>query len=120
MDKYKISDILEIELKATGKKTTMHWKGSIDSNNDNDVLEKHLLDFHNKCKEQGIEELYVDFCQVDFMNSSGIKNVISWLRDISRDNQYKTTILFDPSVTWQDVTFETFRQLLHNVKLKRK
>ena len=120
MDKYKISDNSEIELEVTGKKTTMLWKGSIDSDNDNDVLEEYLLDFHNKCKEQGIAELDVDFYQVDFMNSSGIKNVIRWLRDISGDNQYKVTVIFNPTIYWQDVTFVTFRQLIRNAEFKQK
>jgi anti-anti-sigma regulatory factor len=120
MGKYILSNNAQIEVKSDGEKVTMHWKGTIDFYNTDNLLVKYLHDFHDKCKEQGIRELDVDFTQLDYMNSSGIKNVIRWLRDVSNDNQYKTTVHINVDFSWQDITFSTFDQLLQNVEFSQK
>ena len=120
MDNYRISDNADIKLVTEDKQITMTWQGAVDSDNANDVLGNYLYEFHSKCKEQGITTLIINLYAVDFMNSSGIKNLISWLRDVSDENSYKAVVEYDKDVTWQDITLETFSPLIKNVEFRPK
>lgn len=69
-----------------------------------DALEQILDDVHAECVRSNVKQATVDLRELEFMNSSCFKCVVSWInvvQELSPGSQYKMTFLSNPQMHWQ-------------------
>ena len=69
---------------------------------------------HNMALGENLPLVRVDVTELSFLNSSGIKEFLSWILRRNRipvEKKYKINFLFDPSISWQPVTLPRLRDL---------
>jgi hypothetical protein len=69
-----------------------------------DSLEQLLDDVHDECVRARITQTSVDLRQLEFMNSSCFKCLVSWitvLQELPAASQYKVTFVSNPQMHWQ-------------------
>ncbi len=77
-----------------------------------DALEQVLDEVHDECVRANVKQTSVDLRQLEFMNSSCFKCLVSWinvLQELPPAAQYKVTFVSNPQMHWQ-------RRSLHSLK----
>jgi hypothetical protein len=93
---------------------TVFMAGEIDQLSPRDFMAGFFEIVHNMALGESLAEVKVDVTQLGFLNSSGIKEFLSWILRRNRvppEKKYRINFLFDPSVTWQPVTLPRLRDL---------
>lgn len=101
-----------ISLRAEGE--TVFFAGEIDQLSPRDFMAGFLEIVHNMALSEGLSEVRVDVTRLVFLNSSGIKEFLSWILRRNRlvpEKKYRINFLFDPTVAWQPVTLPRLRDL---------
>ncbi|MCU0846268.1 MAG: hypothetical protein MUD12_00090 [Spirochaetes bacterium] len=78
-----------------------------------DIL-PYLLKIHEEVLKKSLKNIKADFTDLTFMNSSGIKTIISWimkLNDVPVEKRYKINIIYNPNITWQESSIQVMQQL---------
>jgi len=68
------------------------------------ALDRFLTTLHREARLHGVKEVTVDVRALDFMNSSCLKSLVSWvtqIQDLPRGQQYRVTFLSSPTMYWQ-------------------
>ncbi|HEX7501278.1 MAG TPA: hypothetical protein VF524_13395 [Polyangia bacterium] len=102
----------KISLRVDGD--TVFIAGEIDQLSPRDFLAGFFEIVHNMALGESIGEVKVNVTELSFLNSSGIKEFLSWIlrrNRISADKKYKINFLFDPTVAWQPITLPRLRDL---------
>jgi hypothetical protein len=102
----------KVSLRVDGD--TVFIAGEIDQMSPRDFMAGFLEIVHNMALGEGIMEVKVDVTELMFLNSSGIKELLSWIlrrNRIALEKKYKINFLFDPSVAWHPVTLPRLRDL---------
>lgn len=102
----------KVSLRVDGD--TVFVAGEIDQLSPRDFMAGFLEIVHNMALGEGLGEVKVDVTALAFLNSSGIKEFLSWIlrrNRIPREKKYKINFLFDPSISWQPVTLPRLRDL---------
>lgn len=89
--------------------------GEIDMRDPSAVLLDYVLAVHDGLLAQGLHGLVVDFTLLRFMNSGGLKLLLTWfmrLKDLPPERRYDVRILHDPEVTWQSSSLPVLQKLL--------
>ncbi len=69
-----------------------------------DVLDHLLRDVHQECVRTKVSRIDVDLRQLEFMNSSCFKCLVSWitvLGELPEASQYKVNLVSNPQMHWQ-------------------
>jgi anti-anti-sigma factor len=69
-----------------------------------DWLRNVLVDAHGEAQRMGAKEVVVDLSQLDFLNSSGIKHLVSWLGKVTQlpeESRYRIRLLSSAMIPWQ-------------------
>ena len=93
---------------------TVFVVGEIDQLSPRDFMAGFVEIVHNMALGEGLAEVKVDVTELAFLNSSGIKEFLSWILRRNRlpaDRKYKINFLFDPRVAWQPITLPRLRDL---------
>ena len=88
--------------------------GEIDQQSPRDFLAGFLEIVHNMALGEKLPEVKVNVTELSFLNSSGIKEFLSWIlrrHRLSPEKRYKINFLFDPAVAWQPITLPRLRDL---------
>jgi hypothetical protein len=67
-------------------------------------LDRFLAMVHTDAQRLKLEEVTVDFRRLDFMNSSCLKCLVSWItriQDLPAASQYRLTFVSSPAMYWQ-------------------
>jgi hypothetical protein len=102
----------KVRLRVEGD--TMYVAGEIDQLSPRDFMAGFLEIVHNMALGENLPLVRVDVTELAFLNSSGIKEFLSWILRRNRippEKKYKINFLFDPSVSWQPVTLPRLRDL---------
>ncbi len=102
----------KINLRVDGD--TVFIAGEIDQLSPRDFLAGFFEIVHNMALGEGLAEVKVDVTELAFLNSSGIKEFLSWILRRNRippDKKYKINFLFDATVPWQPITLPRLRDL---------
>lgn len=102
----------KISLRVEGE--TVFVTGEIDQLSPRDFMAGFLEVVHNMVLSEGLPEVKVDVTGLVFLNSSGIKEFLSWIlrrNRIAADKKYRINFLFDPTVAWQPITLPRLRDL---------
>jgi hypothetical protein len=102
----------KISLRVDGD--TVFIAGEIDQLSPRDFMAGFLEIVHNMALGEGLGEVKVNVSELVFLNSSGIKELLSWILRRNRippEKKYKINFLFDPAVAWQPITLPRLRDL---------
>jgi hypothetical protein len=102
----------KVSLRVDGD--TVFVAGEIDQLSPRDFMAGFLEIVHNMALGEGLGEVKVDVTALGFLNSSGIKEFLSWIlrrNRIAPEKKYKINFLFDPTVAWQPITLPRLRDL---------
>jgi len=106
---------VKIEVKDTADGVGVHFNGDIDMEDPSTILDPLFEQVHEGAVNQGLKEVEVDFTQLNFLNSSGIKAVAKWIMKlamVSADQKYTIKILHNKSITWQVTSLPTLTFLV--------
>jgi hypothetical protein len=102
----------KVSLRVEGE--TVFVVGEIDQLSPRDFMAGFLEIVHNMILGEGLPEVKVDVTGLAFLNSSGIKEFLSWILRRNRippDKKYRINFLFNPAVAWQPITLPRLRDL---------
>jgi hypothetical protein len=102
----------KVTLKAEGTRATV--SGEIDQMSPRDFIAGFFELVHNMALGENLSEVQVDVTSLLFLNSSGIKEFLSWILRRNRvppEQKYRITFIYDPRVTWQPITLPRLRDL---------
>ena len=102
----------KISLRVDGD--TVFVAGEIDQLSPRDFMAGFLEIVHSMALGEGLGEVKVNVTELAFLNSSGIKEFLSWILRRNRippEKKYKINFLFDPAVAWQPITLPRLRDL---------
>ena len=102
----------KISLRVDGD--TVFIAGEIDQLCPRDFMGGFFEIVHSMALGEGLSEVKVDVTALAFLNSSGIKEFLSWILRRNRippEKKYKINFLFDPTVSWQPITLPRLRDL---------
>jgi hypothetical protein len=92
--------------------------GEIDMRDPSQAILPHLLKIHEALIAQEIKIISVDFSNLLYVNSSGIKTMISWLmksKDVESGKGYQVKIIQNSDLAWQESTFPVIQKLFPDV-----
>jgi hypothetical protein len=102
----------KVSLRVDGE--TVFVSGEIDQLSPRDFMAGFLEIVHNMALGEQLAEVKVDVTALSFLNSSGIKEFLSWILRRNRippDRKYRINFFFDPTVSWQPITLPRLRDL---------
>jgi hypothetical protein len=89
--------------KIEGRNLVVVLTGNADLNVKNE-LDRFLVDVHRVAGSLGAEEVSVDVRRLEFMNSSCLKCLVSWISQIQEqppEKHYRIAFLATPAMYWQ-------------------
>lgn len=89
----------------SGSGDTLYLKGEIDDLDPG----QFLTDFFETAKEQMDHLVKIDFTELEFLNSSGIKCIVTFVMDKNPDS--KIVFITDNTKTWQKTSLEVIQSL---------
>jgi hypothetical protein len=102
----------KVRLRVEGD--TIYVAGEIDQLSPRDFMAGFLEIVHNMALGEKLALVRVDVTELAFLNSSGIKEFLSWILRRNRippEKKYRINFLFDPTVSWQPITLPRLRDL---------
>lgn len=85
-------------------KNIVKFSGCIDLLNPEPLFVPFFDNIHENIIKENIKEVILDFKELSFLNSSGIKTITKWIMKIhslSPENKYKMKLLYSEEITWQ-------------------
>lgn len=101
-----------VSLQAEGNLVTL--RGDIDQPSPKTFLGPFLDKVHVSAETEGLHEVKVDILGLRFLNSSAVKEIITWLLRRNRlppGKKYVVEFIYDSSILWQRVSMPTLSQL---------
>ncbi len=108
-------DKLTITPEEEADKLSLSFAGSIDMENPGEVLGPLFERVHNGALENNLKEVLVDFTELTFLNSSGIKELSKWIMKLgatAEDQRYLIRIRHNKNTTWQATSLPTLTYLV--------
>jgi anti-anti-sigma factor len=96
---------------------TVHLEGEVDLES-TPLIGRYLQEAHQEAQLRGAKEVALDLTQLQFVNSSGIKHFVNWLRDASRlapEIAYNIRIISSPLIPWQRRSLGALRCFAPNI-----
>lgn len=94
-----------------GNEITVQLKGNCDVAAP-PALDELIEKIHAEAHRQSVSEAVVDIRQLEFMNSSSFKTLISWImqiKELAQEQRYRLRFLSNPGQPWQKRSLETLR-----------
>ncbi len=106
---------ISIDIADTASGIGVSFIGDVDMQDPGIILDPLFDKIHGGCVKSGIKEVDLDFKQLNFLNSSGIKAIAKWimkLGDLSEDKKYIIKIIHNKNITWQVTSLPTLTFLV--------
>jgi hypothetical protein len=106
---------ISIEVTDTASGVGVSFVGDVDMQDPGVILDPLFEKIHGGCISAGIKEVDLDFKQLNFLNSSGIKAIAKWimkLGELSADKKYVIKIIHNKNITWQVTSLPTLTFLV--------
>ncbi len=115
MNNFKSED-LEIKFSMNGDTSELKWLGRSEARNPSDALNPYLDSILEKLSGK---KLVVDYCALEYMNSSTVPPIIRFVKACDKSN-IETTIQYNSKSEWQTASFkplQTICTILKTVKV---
>jgi hypothetical protein len=100
------------------KEVIMTFQG-VSPNQNMDRLHSYLKDVHEKLIENKIENLVLDFFNLQYLDRDGFVEIIKFVLTVKNEtgstNRYNITILYDGDKTWQYNLFILLKNLFPDI-----
>ena len=102
-----VSPVIETDFAAQACLEDGLIKASFSGNADlrfQEALRLFLGTIHDEASRLSTSEVWMDFRQLKFMNSSCFKNFVLWiteLQEVAAERQYKIRFIANPTMHWQ-------------------
>ncbi|MCB1164814.1 MAG: hypothetical protein KDK37_04515 [Leptospiraceae bacterium] len=103
---------MELEDSAGALKLSIH--GEIDMAEPSIAIRPYLEKVHNHILEKGASQVEVDFTNLGFMNSSGIKEFVTWIMKLNLtppEKKYSIKLTYAGTITWQESSIPVLQKL---------
>ena len=113
------SDLLKIEVREEKDQIKLHWWGKSILRKPSTFITPILVDALQKGGTEN-KRIVLDFCELDYMNSSTVTPIIKILERAKR-GENQVTVLYKKSLKWQDLSFsalEIFQTKDKRVEIK--
>jgi hypothetical protein len=97
-----------------GDGNVLTLRGEIDQQNPKSFLAPFFAQVHAAAEAEDLREIKVDIRNLLFLNSSAVKELISWVLKRNRmapGKKYVIEFIYDSSILWQRVTLPSLSQL---------
>ncbi|MDJ0765809.1 MAG: hypothetical protein QNJ97_22685 [Myxococcota bacterium] len=105
-----MSDFIHGALKIVSEEENEARKLSFFGRSDTREPAEVLNPFFNTVLSSGTDHLILDFSKLEFMNSSTISPLVQFMHKLNKRSR-KTTITYDASTKWQDVSFRALKKI---------
>ena len=123
MNKLNIDSLALEKVTITVKDENEHIRvvisGEIDMREPSIEVLPYLMKIHEELLKNSIRMVEIDFTGLDYINSSGIKTLISWImesKEIPDDRKYTIHIIHNPEIVWQNSTLPVLQKLFPEIK----
>ncbi|HOJ63333.1 MAG TPA: hypothetical protein PLE45_02825 [Spirochaetota bacterium] len=99
-----ISSTISINIKDYENSVQIFFCGEIDMQDPEEIFMPFFENIHNKIIEVGLKEVNLNFENLNFLNSSGIKVLIKWIQKglfLPEKEKYKFKIYASSKIPWQ-------------------
>ncbi len=76
------------------------------------TLRDAITEAHRESQRVHAKELIIDFTQLDFLNSSGIKHLVTWVNSVVQlppEQRYQVRLRSNPLIPWQRRSLTTLK-----------
>ncbi len=83
----------------------------------NKKVEHYINRIRKQILSHNIKKINIDFTQLKYMNSSGLKIIIRWLKeneDSTNKDRYIVKLYYDKNISWQELSFSNIIALFPN------
>ena len=109
------SERATLQLRMASNGLHLDFIGEIDMRDPEQALLDFLVHTDGIVAGREQKELFVDFTQLTYMNSSGIKLLITWLmgiRELPPEKQFVIIVHHDPESAWQTSCMPILQKIL--------
>ena len=95
----------------------LEFHGEIDMEDPSIDLRPYLERFHQHIVSHAIKKVTADFTSLEFMNSSGIKEMVNWIMRLNttkEEKKYNIEIRYNSDITWQGNSLPILQRLQPN------
>ena len=92
----------------------VYFIGNIDSRQPGELMSQFFVEVPSQLVSKSFKEVNVDITQLQFLNSSGIKELAKWIMTLNstpEDKKYKIGFICDKNLVWQDTSISTLTLL---------
>jgi len=110
-----VQDKIKIEVLDSGEDVVLTFSGDIDMEDPSVILDPLFEKVHQGVMSNKIPRAVLDFNQLNFLNSSGIKAVAKWIMKLAMlppDQKYSILIRHNKQITWQVTSLPTLTFLV--------
>jgi len=118
MNKFNIDNITTekatVDLIDTQEGIKILFTGEIDVQNPEPIFLPFFAEIHDKMMENGTPIVELDFINLSFMNSGGIKTLIKWVTkmlNLPDEEKYKFKIIANSTIAWQEASLQMLSRL---------
>ncbi|MCK4797363.1 MAG: hypothetical protein KAT05_08270 [Spirochaetes bacterium] len=118
MKEFNIDDIVSEKVIIKSEKIPAGIKvlfnGEIDVQNPDAVFLPYFDEIHDKMLENEIKDIELDFTNLTFMNSGGIKTLVKWITKVlvlPKNKKYKFRIIANSKISWQEASLQMLSRL---------
>lgn len=118
MNKFNIDNITTekatVDLIDTQDGIKVLFTGEIDVQNPEPIFLPFFTEVHDKMMENQTPIVELDFINLSFMNSGGIKTLIKWVTkmlNLPDDQKYKFKIIANSTIAWQEASLQMLSRL---------
>lgn len=104
LDLYRSEEISLRCIEHSDQTVDLVFAGSIEHPDPGVYLDPLLADLHTRLLARRVLTLRVDFTELAFLNSGGIKSLIKWVMcvsDLAPENRYAVQLAYTSEITWQ-------------------
>ncbi len=108
-------DKIKIDIVDENQEIKVVFSGDLDMADPGPLLDPFFGNIHEEIISGGIKKVILDFNNLTFLNSSGIKTIAKWIMKLAvmpEDKRYKMIIRQNKGITWQATSLPTLTYLV--------
>lgn len=109
-------DGFDMKVKQAGSRVDIVCSGTLEAPDPVKVLQPALLKLHADLLAAKVDTVHLEMQGVEYMNSAGLKSFMAWfLKAEQNPGHYTIEVVFDPGMTWQQLSFTTMGRMASKV-----
>lgn len=109
-----VTEKIKIYTTEEDENFTLIITGEIDMEDPSGIIRPYLNKLHNHILDHHIDQIRVNFKDVSFMNSNGVREFVHWfikLNSTPPELKYHINIIYKRDVSWQNTSFPILQKL---------